>query len=328
MAADKKVLDMAKLKRFGGQSAIANSVEHRPLPGLTGPEPFTPGNDRRSRRGKIQKLNLGRQPAMLWVRWFMSSKSPSPPINYSDRFQEPTAVAAYETKEYGVGSYSSFIWELQRPVLEKIVADFRKTQADPVRLLDFACGTGRVISCLEPLVDTAEGVDISESMVAVARKKCRTARFQVGDILSRPEMLHNNYDVITSFRFLLNVEPELRSRVLKKLREVLREPDGLLVVNVHGNSRSLRHPAIVWRRWRERANKTDAMLNEMSPVETKQLLQSSGFHIVHQFGFGMLPPTLYRTPLRGAAAVVDKVFAGENRWSDRSIDLLFVCRPV
>jgi hypothetical protein len=164
-------------------------------------------------------------------------------------------------------------------------------------------------------------------MVAVARKKCRTARLEVGDILSRPEMLHKNYDVITSFRFLLNVEPELRSRVLKKLREVLREPDGLLVVNVHGNSRSLRHPAIVWRRWRERANKTDAMLNEMSPVETKQLLQSSGFHIVHQFGFGMLPPTLYRTPLHGAAAVLDKSFAGENRWCDRSIDMLFVCRP-
>jgi SAM-dependent methyltransferase len=263
---------------------------------------------------------------MLWLRSFMSSQSPSP-VNYSDRFQEKSAVADYEAKEYGAGSYSSFIWELQRPVLEKIVADFRRTQAGPVLLLDFACGTGRVISCLEPLVDAAEGVDISENMVEIARKKCRAARLRVGDILSHPELLQKNYELITSFRFLLNVEPALRMRVLKKLRAVLREPDSLLVVNVHGNSRSLRHPAILWRRWRERTKNTGAMLNEMSPVETKQLLRASGFQIVHQFGFGMLPPTLYRTPLRGAVAAVDKVFAGENRWRDCAIDLLFVCRP-
>jgi len=174
----------------------------------------------------------------------------------------------------------------------------------------------------------AEGIDISENMVAVARGKCRTAQLKVGDILSQPELLQKNYDLITSFRFLLNVEPEMRGRVLEKLRGVLRGPDGLLMVNVHGNSRSLRHPAIVWRRWRERSEKSGAMLNEMSPEGTKQLFRASGFQIVRQFGFGMLPPTLYRTPLRGAAMAVDKFFAGENYWGDYAIDMMFVCRPV
>src|ERR1019366_1533581 len=102
-----------------------------------------------------------------------------------------------DAKEYGAGSYSSFIWGLQRPVLEKILADFRQTHG-PVRLLDFACGTGRVISALEPLVDAAEGVDISENMVEIARKKCRAARLRVGDIFLQPEMLQPPYDVITS----------------------------------------------------------------------------------------------------------------------------------
>jgi SAM-dependent methyltransferase len=259
----------------------------------------------------------------------MSSQPPPPaqPVNYSSRFQEKAAVTDYEAKEYGAGSYASFIWDLQRPVLEKVIADFRKTHAGPVRLLDFACGTGRVISGLEPLVDTAEGVDISANMVEIARQKCRTARLQVGDILAQPELLPTHYEIITSFRFLLNVEPALRCRILKKLRGVLREPDGWLVVNVHGNAHSLRHPAILWRRWRERSRPSGAMLNEMSPPEIKHLLRESGFQIVHQFGFGMLPPTLYRTPLRGAAMAADKFFAGENRWRDCSIDLLFVCRP-
>jgi ubiquinone/menaquinone biosynthesis C-methylase UbiE len=258
----------------------------------------------------------------------MSSKSPTSPANYSARFQAQSAVADYDAKEYAAGSYSSCIWEMQRPVLEKILADFRRTQIRPVRLLDFACGTGRVIASVESLVDTAEGIDISENMVAVARQKCRLAQLKVGNILSQPEILQKEYDVITSFRFLLNVEPELRGRVLKRLREVLRKPDGLLVVNVHGNSRSLRHPAILWRRWRERTTNSGAMLNEMSPMGTKQLLRESGFQIVRQFGFGMLPPTLYRTSLNRVAAAMDKSFAGENYWSDYSIDMLFVCRPV
>jgi SAM-dependent methyltransferase len=257
----------------------------------------------------------------------MSSQTPSPSGNYSARFQEKSAAAEYDAKEYGAGSYSSCIWDMQRPVLEKIVADFRRTQPGPVRLLDFACGTGRVVASLEPLVDTAEGVDISENMVEVARGKCPQVKLQAGDILSQPEMLQPQYDVITCFRFLLNVEPELRGRVLKRLREVLR-PDGLLLVNVHGNSHSLRHPAILWRRWRERTQKTNAMLNEMSPAETEKLLRASGFQVVRRFGFGMLPPTIYRTPLRKLAVAVDESVAGESWLKAWAIDTLFVCRPA
>ena len=246
---------------------------------------------------------------------------------YADRFQPSAAVDAYEAGEYAADSYASCTWRWQRPVLERVVAEFRGAPAGPVRLLDFACGTGRVLAALEPLVDQAEGVDISENMAAVARKKCPRSRLVVGDVLAEPGLLRPPYDVISCFRFLLNAEPELRGRVLRKLREALRTPDGLLLVNVHGNARSLRHPAIVWRRWRCRRGNDDTMLNEMSPGAARRLLAESGFKIVRQFGFGMLPPTLYRTPLRGFAAAVDGALAGEHFWNDCAIDLLFVCRP-
>jgi SAM-dependent methyltransferase len=252
----------------------------------------------------------------------------STPTSYSQRFQDSAAVADYDSKEYGAGSYSSRIWRQQRPVVEKIIADVRGGRTNPLRLLDFACGTGRVISALEPLVDEADGIDISSSMVAVARGKCRSAQLRVGDILAQPELIQGKYDVITAFRFLLNVEPEVRLGVLKKLRGAISEPNGILIVNVHGNSRSLRHPAILWRRQREQSRPTGAMLNEMSPAETKQLLLEGGFQIVRQFGFGMLPPTFYRTPLRGLAEICDRSLAGENFLSNLSIDLMFVCRPI
>jgi SAM-dependent methyltransferase len=246
---------------------------------------------------------------------------------YSRRFQDPAAVAAYESGEYAADSYASQVWQWQRPVVEQVIRDFQRRRTGPTRLLDFACGTGRVLACVETLVDAAEGVDISENMVALARAKCRKARFKVGDILAQPDLLEPGYDLVTAFRFLLNVEPALRRGVLGKLRGLMRERDGLLLVNVHGNSHSLRHPAIVWRRWREQTRPTGAMLNEMAPAETRALLRECGFQVVRQFGFGMLPPTLYRTPLRGAAAAADRLFSGENFWRDYSIDMMFVCQP-
>lgn len=246
-------------------------------------------------------------------------------ISYSNRFQQLEAVNAYETAEYAPGSYSSQIWALQRPVLEKLLADFRRDHPGPLRLLDFACGTGRVLASLENFADTADGLDISENMVAVARTRCTKARLQVGDIFANPGLLNGPYDVISCFRFLLNVESALRQRVLVRLREVLRPSNGLLLVNVHGSSRSLRHSAILWRRWRDR--RPDSMLNEMSPGEARRLLWDTGFEVVRQFGFGVLPPTLYRTPLRGIAYAGDRLCAGENFWKNISIDLLYVCRP-
>lgn len=251
------------------------------------------------------------------------SESPA----YSSRFQDPASVEAYESKEYGATSYSSQIWQWQRPVVEQVLRDFQRGRTGPLRLLDFACGTGRVLACVESLADVAEGVDISENMVALARAKCRKAQLKVGNILSQPELLQKPYDVITAFRFLLNVEPGVRQAVLQRLREVILAPAGLLLLNVHGNSRSLRHPAIVWRRWRERSHPSGTMLNEMSPDETKTLLHASGFQVVRQYGFGILPPTLYRTPFRKPAAAVDKLFAGDNQWRNFSIDMMFVCQP-
>ena len=44
---------------------------------------------------------------------------------------------------------------------------------------------------LESQVAAAEGVDISETMVALARAKCSRAQFKVGDILAQPQLLQN-----------------------------------------------------------------------------------------------------------------------------------------
>ena len=45
----------------------------------------------------------------------------TPTTHYADRFQARDDVTSYEFTEYAPGSYSSRMWELQRPVLRGIL---------------------------------------------------------------------------------------------------------------------------------------------------------------------------------------------------------------
>ena len=68
-----------------------------------------------------------------------------PPITrYANSFQAKEDVASYDLKEYWAGSYSSRIWELQRPLLAEILLQHQAEVRHSLTLLDFACGTGRV----------------------------------------------------------------------------------------------------------------------------------------------------------------------------------------
>ena len=251
--------------------------------------------------------------------------------SYLDRFKDPSEVSSYELSEYAPGSYASSIWELQQPILERIIVDFRNRKERKLRLLDFACGTGRIISRVEPLVDHADGVDISENMIRLARKKCEQASLSVGDIVTQPELIQGPYNIITCFRFILNVEAEVRGRVLRRLREAMREPDGLLLVNIHGNSQSLRHVALAWRRRRLRhmpeVTRSREMLNEMSPSEARALLWDSGFKVIQQIGCGILPRAAYRTPFRKIGVMIDRFVSDRNWCKNWSVDIIFVCEP-
>lgn len=108
------------------------------------------------------------------------------------------------------------------------------------RYLDFACGTGRITSVGEQYFPVSHGIDVSDSMLGEARKACRNTTFETKDLTRQPH--HETYDLVTSFRFFGNAEPELRRGVLDALQGVLR-PGGLLVVNNHRNPFALNRVA-------------------------------------------------------------------------------------
>lgn len=105
------------------------------------------------------------------------------------------------------------------------------------RYLDFACGTGRITQMVTPFAKDSYGVDISESMLKIARKKCSQVQFICTDITVHALDI-GLCDLITSFRFFGNAQKELRFAALQAINRCLRL-GGYLVINNHRNPLSL-----------------------------------------------------------------------------------------
>jgi SAM-dependent methyltransferase len=89
----------------------------------------------------------------------------------------------------------------------------------PVRTLDVACGTGFLT---QHLPGEVVGLDQSESMVALARRRVQAARFVVGDALALPFPDGGFERVFTSY-FYCHLEAAERLRFLAEARRVAPE---------------------------------------------------------------------------------------------------------
>lgn len=153
--------------------------------------------------------------------------------DYRNSFQDVEKVGRYEDKTFGPNSYGDLLWEEEREWLSDFL-NRRNLRSPETAYLDFACGTGRVISHLQAAVGRSVGVDISAEMLHVARKKVPRARFLQMDVTAPGSVLPGRFDLITAFRFFLNAQPALREAALEKLAGAL-APGGRLVINVQAN---------------------------------------------------------------------------------------------
>jgi SAM-dependent methyltransferase len=254
----------------------------------------------------------------------VTSRSKEPCLKsqpYATRFRQKEEVVHYDSVEYAPDSYASYIWSLQKPTLKQILTSHRS--GAPTRLLDFACGTGRVLSYVENFVDQSDGLDISPEMAELAKAKCRKANVTVGDILKEPELVAGDYDFVTMFRFLLNTEEEMRLNVLAEVRKRLVHKNGWLIANIHGNTSSVRSLALAYRRIAR-----GEMHSQLSRPQIRRMFEETGYRIEAEYGLGILPPALYRTFLAGVSKWTDSTAQRVPLLNPISIDLLYVCQPI
>lgn len=237
---------------------------------------------------------------------------------YERRFLTLRDAERYE-QLYHPGSYDWWVSQHERSVLRRLIGEWSRTNGRAPRLLDFACGSGRVLEAVDDLVAHATGVDVSEAMLTLAQARAPRARLILGDPVRVPSLLDGTYDIITSFRFFLNAGDELRRKVLRVLRSYL-APDGLLIANIHGNAWSLRWPSATVRRHLM----GDRRVNQLSPRSAARMFEREAFQVQRRIGVGLLTPRSYRLVGVGGADWLDRL-ARHLRLDALCVDQIFVC---
>jgi predicted TPR repeat methyltransferase len=173
------------------------------------------------------------------------------------------------------GNFDTYMTERERELVARIVR--RRFPGGVLRSLDFACGTGRITQIVEPLVRESYGVDVSEAMLGVARRKCPRTTFVQAD-LTKTSLKLPPFELVTAFRFFGNAQEPLRAAGLAAIRNVL-APGGLLILNNHVNSNSL-HQRLLRLRGKDRDR-------GLTPVALRRLLASEGFEVLREHGIGL-----------------------------------------
>lgn len=201
--------------------------------------------------------------------------------SYRDSHSSPEYGERY-ARTYSQGYYYEQWVKLERPLLKEILK--KRIDCGASSCLDFACGTGRILSVVEEMFSVTHGVDVSDSMLKIAREKCKKAAIEKRDLTQRP--LGKRFDVITAFRFFLNAETSLRNEALLSIYNHLNE-NGVLVVNCHVNKWS---PLGFFYRFREAVWK-HKKANTLSLAEFKEILEINSFQIQSVHRYSYLPRT-------------------------------------
>lgn len=239
--------------------------------------------------------------------------------DYRTSHKDKEISRVYDEVLYKQGSYDDALWKEEQCILEKELS-LLQGSTSPISLLDFAAGTGRILSFLETRVGSAVGVDIADEMLERARSVVEKAKLVRADITRTDVLRGETFDMITAFRFFLNAEDTLREEAMAVLAQKLRNEKSVLIFNIHGNLWSHRIFTKLWLRlWGKR-------LSTATKSEMRALVERHGLQIVQWYGFGVLPKIAYRVIGLPVAFQIDKLFSWIPGARHISYDLVFVCK--
>jgi SAM-dependent methyltransferase len=204
---------------------------------------------------------------------------------------------SHTTENYGIKydeaykrPYKQLCFSEEKRLLQRIIHK-RIKPGKRKRYLDFACGTGRILAHVAASFEASMGIDISDEMQKHARAKCPDAKFLLGDItnddyIRKEAGAAGPFDLITSFRFFLNAENDLRVQALQALRPLL-SPDGTFIFNVHKNRTSL-----TWWPKARKQQKLGEIPESLTTDYVGAICREAGFRIVSMHGYMFLPDNL------------------------------------
>lgn len=212
--------------------------------------------------------------------------------------------------------HTAMLWLLEQRTLKKILR--KHFVSGGPQYLDFACGTGRILAFMEELVESATGVDVSTSMLEMARTNVESATIIEADITRDNALEKMKFDLITAFRFFPNAEPQLREEVITALVKHL-DTNGLLVFNNHMTNISLARTFM--RLFGKGKGHT------MSDAEVRQLASDAGLEVVNKYPLGILPLNdKFMLPLGWLISKIESVLSLIPGISFLAQDIIYVCK--
>lgn len=239
--------------------------------------------------------------------------------DYRDWHKTADAARQYEVL-FAPGTYDDWVWELEKARLAVAMRKYLSSQQVNRRILDFACGTGRVLEFLEPMTTEATGVDVSSSMLSLAKRRVRKAQLVCADVTREDILPADHYDLVTAFRFFLNAGTALREDALKAIRRALVN-EGILIMNIHRNLVSLRLMGYLFRRYLQ-----GEALNVSSLWSMRRLLARHGFDVLEVMGTGWATPQMYRLLGRPWCSRIERFATAAPILPYLAGNLLLVCR--
>lgn len=212
--------------------------------------------------------------------------------------------------------YRNIVWQLEQGILDNILSTFYRDSE--IHHLDFACGTGRILSYLKSRAEKTVGVDLSPGMLEVARKNNREVEIIEADLTRNDVLGQRRFNLITAFRFFPNAEDSLRIEAMKVIARHL-EDNGYLVFNNHKNTGSTRN------RVARLFGHVD--FKGMSIAEVESLLGNNGLEIVKTYHLCTFPASdrymLLPVPV---LRFIERVLSHISVLCNFGENLVFVCR--
>lgn len=118
-----------------------------------------------------------------------------------------------------------------KPFDREVLLRFARATAGRGRVCDLGCGPGQVARFLHEAGADAFGLDLSDGMVAEARKLSPGIEFRQGNMLALP-LDDGSLAGIAAFYAIVNLPAELRPQVFGEMARALM-PGGLLLLTFH-----------------------------------------------------------------------------------------------
>ncbi|HPJ16817.1 MAG TPA: methyltransferase domain-containing protein [Candidatus Woesebacteria bacterium] len=214
--------------------------------------------------------------------------------SYKYSHQKENYGIEYDKKLYSKDCYDNRAWSIEKDILTKY---FLKEDISNKNVLDFACGTGRITELLEEFdFKTITGIDVSDSMLKVAKSKLNKTKLLKYDINEKCDnkILDNNFSYITAFRFFLNAEQSLREKTIKSFYKILDE-DGIVIANIHLSSKSFMYFYAVFYNFMVNISKILGIKrfrtrNYISENQLVSMFVKEGFELVKIEHYSFMPP--------------------------------------